>query len=294
MMNKQIGQLTLENIRNLTGMEEFKRLIEEWYLVSQNRNKLPKKACIILPNCLLSIQSGTGVTKLLGMMTQFLEESRLLEFIGDIKYFEFVLDYSENTDNFLAFSRLIETFRAAAGFRGIYKGLACINISEWLDHLQDRRFLRFLEYTADCNDDILFVFTVPSLEIEKKNELEATLISYLRLRYLKLDLPNNDALYLYIQERLQKQGFSLDKKASSVLKETLEISRQLPSFNGYNTLNQLVRDIIYEKSSHELLEHKMITVQDLQHFSPIGQWIKQLKGYKIQHNKRAGFAMGGK
>lgn len=295
-MIKKNSHQALKQIRNLNGMEEFKQLIEEWYNVAKNVDKLSSKTGIILPNCLFSTQPGSGLTKILRLMTEFIEEEKLLPFIGDIKCFEFVLDRPNNLDHFAAFSRLVETFRMAAGFRSVYKGIACIDIAEWLHHLEDYRFLSFLQYVADCNDKILFIFIVPPLEIKKSNEIKAVLSSYLRLRYLKIPFPDTDEFYLYIQEGLEKQGFFLEEDAKIVLNETLVILRKAHTFNGYRTLGNLVRDIIYEKSSNGVLEdqNNMITVQDLQLFLPDSQWIKPLITYKVQPNVKMGFALGGK
>lgn len=286
-MTKQIVPKSLNHLRNLMGMEELKQLVEEWQIVAQNFKNLPKCPRKILPNYLFATHTGTGITRLLGLIAQFMEETDLVEFVGDIKYFEFVLDRSKNTDSFPSFTRLIENIRVAAGFRGIFKGIASIDISEWVDNLDDIRFHRFLEFASDYSDYVLFIFIIPLLEDKTIEQVEAVLASYLRIRKLKLDFPDNNALFTYVINRLKEYGFKLETGAEEILMQTIKNARGLQCFDGYNTLNQMVEDIIYEKCSHGTINSYLITLQDLHLFLPEGPWIEQLA-----RNNRVTFKIG--
>lgn len=275
-MTEHIVPRSLNCLRNLIGMDELKQLIEEWQIVAQNLQTLPKSPRILLPNCLFAAHSGTGITRLLGLIAQFIEETNLVEFVGDIKYFEFVLDRAENSEIFPAFNRLIENIRAAAGFRGLFKGIVSVDISEWVYELDDIRFHRFLEYASDFSDNILFIFIIPLIEDKTIEKVEAAIASYLRLRKLKLDFPDSDALYIYVTKRLEEYGFKLETGIEEILAQTLNEARDMQCFDGYNTLNHLVEDMIYEKCSHKLIDNYLITLKDLHLFLPDGPWIKQL------------------
>lgn len=292
MCNQKIPQ-ALNRIRNLKGMEELKQLIEEWQVVSQNLNRLPWSTRIMLPNCLLSAQSGSGITRVLGLMAQFLEETGIFEFIGDVKYFEFVLDRSGNSDSFPSLTRLMEYIRVAAGFRGVYQGIVCIDISEWVDDPHDVRFIRFLEFVSDINDHILFIFNIPLLDEKRIEEVDAVLISYLRIRRLKLTFPESEALFRHVDERLQEKGFKLEETASVLLENTIASAREMPGFDGYNTLNQMVDEIIYDKCCNSILYDNIIAVKDLDRFSLGGYWLRQLNRYKTLP-KKMGFMIDGR
>ncbi|MFX4263556.1 hypothetical protein ACOBQJ_15325 [Pelotomaculum propionicicum] len=283
----------LDRIRNLKGMEELKQLIDEWQVVSQNLNRLPGSTRVKLPNCLLATQSGSGITKVLGLVAQFLEEAGLFEFVGDIKYFEFVLDRPADADSFPSFTRLMEYIQAAAGFRGTYRGLACIDISEWAENPHDVRFIRFLEYVSDINDRILFIFNIPLLDEKRIEEIDAVLLSYLRIRRLKLTFPESEALFRHVDEVLREKGFSLAEEAGALLKKTIASAREMPGFDGYNTLNQMVDEIIYDKCCSSILYDNIIAVKDLGHFSPGGYWLSQLNKYKALP-KKMGFMIDGR
>lgn len=257
-------------------MEELKQLIEEWHMVAQNLNMLPKSTRLLIPNCLVSAQSGTGITRILGLLAQFLNDAGLVEFIGDVKYFEFVLNRSDNHEVFTSFARLVENIRSAAGFRGHFKGIARIDISEWIDWLDDVRFHRFLEYASDNSQNILFIFSVPVIEDKKTDEIETTLASYLRIRRLKLCFPDKNELFQYVIERLKRYGFLLEPSAEEMMFKTIANVRELECFDGYKTLKNLTDEIIYEKCSHYLLKDNIISEADLNLFTPDGNWIRQL------------------
>ncbi len=292
-MCKQEIPPALNRIRGLQGMEELKQLIEEWQVVSQNLNRLPGNTWIKLPNCLLATQSGSGITRVLGLVAQFLEEARLFEFVGDIRYFEFVLDRPADPDSFPAFIRLMEYIQVAAGFRGTYRGIACIDISEWADDPRDVRFIRFLEFAADINDQILFFFSIPLLDEKKIEEVDAVLLSYLRIHRLKLTFPASELLFRHVDERLREKGFKLEKRAGVMLKKIITSAREMPGFDGYKTLNQMVDEIIYEKCCDSILNDNIIAAKDLGLFSPDGYWLRQLNRGKALPRKM-GFMVDGR
>lgn len=289
-MAKEDRNLAIDKIRALKGFDELKQLAEEWQRVASNLDQLPKKTGL-LPNCLFSVHPGTVTPAILDLLVQFLEENQLLQFVGVTKVVRFVLDFSPELSRFPAFPRLIETFRDAAGFRGSYKGLACIDISEWLNDLHDLRFLRFLEYCADYRDDVLFIFFIPPAEAEMTKEVEAVLLPFFRLRHLKLTFANTRELYHYVQDCLQEQGFAVDEKAASALKEIIADISKLRSFKGHHTLNQLASNIIYEKCCRERLTEKTITIQDLGLLGPDGPWNKQARRQKAPYTRKLGFNM---
>lgn len=292
MCNREVSP-ALNRIRGLKGMEELKQLIEEWQVVSQNLNRLPRNTRIKLPNCLLATQSGSGITRVLGLVAQFLEEARLFEFVGDVKYFEFVLDRPADPDSFPSFTRLMEYIQAAAGFRGTYRGIACIDISEWVNNPRDVRFIRFLEFVSDINDQILFIFSIPLLDEKEIEEVDAVLLSYLRIRRLKLTFPESELLFRHVDERLQEKGFRLEAKAGLLLKNIIARAREMQGFDGYNTLNQMVDEFIYDKCCDSILNDNIIAVKDLGHFSPDGYWLRQLNRYKTLPRKM-GFIIDGR
>jgi hypothetical protein len=279
-MNPDVLQC-IEKIDGLLGMEEFKSIVKEWSHAAQNLYCMPSTARITLPNYLCATRSGVGTSTMLGLMADFLEEANLLEFVGDVKYFEFILD---NDPEFSSFTRLLDTFRKAAGFRGAFKGIACIDISEWINDLKDIRFLRFLEYSAEISSTTMFVFQVPILDPKAFVEVEAVVSSYLRVRPMTIHFPQTSELILYVSSKLKENGFVLAQNAADMLAKTIAGVREMVNFDGYKTLNLLVEEILYEKCCNGVLHGNVIEAEDVIRFLPDGQWIKQLKQSKTRLN----------
>ena len=60
------------DIMNLKEVEEFKRVIKRWNILSENMRTKPMNAPIILPDMLWVAQSGVGKTNLLKLMAEYL------------------------------------------------------------------------------------------------------------------------------------------------------------------------------------------------------------------------------
>lgn len=107
----RINQFYTE-IMNLKEAEEFKRVIKRWHILSENMRTKPMNAPIILPDMLWVAQSGVGKTNLLKLMAEYLSsQNNLMEFYGDVKFFEFLLNYCSPNDYFSELQRLIDRRR---------------------------------------------------------------------------------------------------------------------------------------------------------------------------------------
>ena len=90
-MNQIYNKILTQN-----GLSEFKTLIEKWEILSENLSDKPSGVPIILPDLFLVSRSGTGRTHFLRLLSEYLESKpNLMDFYGDVKYFEFMLNYCE-------------------------------------------------------------------------------------------------------------------------------------------------------------------------------------------------------
>ena len=133
-----------EKIMNKKGLDEFQRLVTKWKTLSEGIEARSTGLPIILPDIFLISPSGTGRTMLLSLLAEFLSERRnLLEFYGDVKYFEFMLNYCRPEEPFTEITRLMSQVNVAAGFRNEYKGILFIDVDEWLGHFNEKHFISF-------------------------------------------------------------------------------------------------------------------------------------------------------
>lgn len=82
-----------EEILKLKEAKYFSKIILKWDKLSENLSN-SKKVPLVLSDLLWISKSGVGKTHLLKIWSGYLfEKGNLLEFYGNLKYFEFMLDY---------------------------------------------------------------------------------------------------------------------------------------------------------------------------------------------------------
>ena len=160
----------------------------------------PMNAPIILPDMLWVAQSGVGKTNLLKLMAEYLSsQNNLMEFYGDVKFFEFLLNYCPPNEYFSELQRLIDEIDNAAGFRNEFKGIVHIDINEWLDHFEEKHFVSLMEYLSSNSDKWLIVLSVYSDKKDKIHNLNAFLSMYLRIEKITLSFPKTEDLFEFMQ-----------------------------------------------------------------------------------------------
>lgn len=107
--------------------------------------------------------------------------NNLMEFYGDVKFFEFLLNYCHPNEYFSELQRLIDKIDNAAGFRNEFKGIVHIDINEWIDHFEKKHFVSLMECLSSNSNKWLIVLSVYSDKKEKIHNLNAFLSLYLRI-----------------------------------------------------------------------------------------------------------------
>jgi hypothetical protein len=113
------------------GFEPFKTLIEKWEKLSENIDGRYLGLPIILPDLIMISQTGSGRSRLLSLLSDYLcENGKLMRFSGSTTCFEFMLGYCPPSESFTELPRLMDEVSRAAGFRGEFRGVVFIDIDE--------------------------------------------------------------------------------------------------------------------------------------------------------------------
>ena len=148
-------------IMNLYGVDEIKNLVKKWDVLSENLSDIKSNSGIILPDLLWVMNSGVGRTRILNLFAEYLYSKRnLVDFYGDTKYFEFLLNYCSPEQSFGELQRFMNTVQSAAGFRSEFRGVICVDVNEWVEHYKEKHFVSFLELLACHREDWLIVLSV--------------------------------------------------------------------------------------------------------------------------------------
>lgn len=284
-MNKNYNE-----IMALADSEEIQAVVKRWNNLSENIKVKPANKPIILPDMLWIAKSGVGRTSLLRLLSDYLyEQGNLMDFYGDVRYFEFMLGYCKPDEVFTELQRLTDEIRNAAGFRNEYRGIIHIDINEWLRHLDDLYFASFMEYLSSNSDNWLVVLSAYSDDKDEIIKLKAVVSMYLRVDTVTIELPKTDSLISFVENELGDYGLDLDDDAKSLLTETINKLRGSKYFDGYKSLKMLCQDIVYSFFSECVIQSGVLSAKNLERFSANGEYIEKMI-YNIEKTRKIGFA----
>lgn len=259
------------------GADELKVLVRQWEILSDNLKKRSFDAPIILPDLFMYTEPGYGNTQLLTILAEYLDSKKnLMSFYGDVKFFEFKLDYCPPEHDFIDLYRLIESVRTAAGFRSHYKGIIRINVDEWVKHHKEKHFLEFLQF-LELNTDYWFIILTVSQSkaSDDSKAMEAIVSMYLRLETVTLHMPTDDELIEIAELHIMKYDLKLDDDAKSILKESIAVLRKNDYFYGLHTVISMCNDIVYSIYSASTDVSHIITAEMLNEFKADSDYIKR-------------------
>ena len=262
-------------------------VLAKWEQIHKRMKEGYVKARHLLPELYLLGAPGIGKSHLLSLLAGYLEEARLMVFLGERKYVEFRLEYCPEHENFTELNRFINKLSEMAGFRNDFRGIVCIELDEWLEHFKEKYFNVFIEYLEENCDNWLIVFSVNS-SVENEEELFSYLSMYFRMDKVKLSIPSAEEYMGHLGEVLATYGFSLSPSAKSILVGSIEELKKSPLFDGYKSINRLGMDVAYEKYISEDFRKRQIAEQDVAMFAPESEYIQtMIKNY--EKKKQVGF-----
>ncbi len=277
-------------IMQLADAKEIQSVVRRWNNLSENLKIKPANKSIILPDMLWIARSGVGRTSLIKLLSDYLsEQENLMDFYGDVKYFEFLLGYCGHNETFTELQRFTNEVRDAAGFRNEYRGIIHIDINEWLGHLDELHFISFMEYLSSNSDNWLIILSAYSDQDEKIKKLKAVVSMYLRIETVSIDLPKTENLLSFVETELGDYGLNIDESAKCLLSETIEKLRSNKYFDGYKSLKMLCQDIVYSFYSECTVNCNTLTEEHLEGFSVNSKYIEKMI-FKIENTRKIGFA----
>lgn len=283
-------QDTMEKILALQGMDEFKEFCEKLLRTAENM-KSSNIRRIALPNLIFAADPGCGVTLHIRLLVDLLKELKLLQFMGEEEYFEWMIsDEKEGLD------RLIMRMRRAAGFYGKFCGVVGLNVSMLIKDQDDVPPMdKLMEFVESRQGQVLFIFIIPLQKTESiQSQLQGRFASFTPVELIHMPFPVDEAQY-YITDELFGRGFIVTNGAQQALKRAVKSLSQSPSFEGYQTLRNLTDEIIWHKLSQPLFTDEQITARDVQFIIGEHGFITALNAHGVRHaRRRVGFGEGDK
>lgn len=272
-----------DEIMSLTGLEDFKELIERWQRYSDNVTRFKAKQGLVVPNLVWVSDNGIDRYTLLRLLTGYLDSAgNLMEFYGNVKYFEYYLEYIPDKANNFEIQKIAEKIRDAAGFRSEYKGLLSIELDEWAGHFNEDNFINILKYLSSMTEDIMFIFNIHNYDQKAVNQLLQLLVLFFRIEVIDMKLPDSEELGNYVRSEISEYGLNLDKDAEEMVIATVNKLREDQYFAGYQMLDRLAQDIVYSVYTSTPPYDGVVTKGMISGFAPDGMYVSEL----IQNNTR--------
>jgi hypothetical protein len=284
---QQCADKCYDAIMELHGADAFKAMVRRLRMFQQNKEKYSVTG-VTLPNYLWIAKRGGGISTRVSALAEYLYNAKIIEFTGIVRYFEFKLAYIHPDDFFSELTRLNNTISDIAGHHRYFRGLACINIDEWVQHTNEEHFHKVLEYIASKNDKVLAIFYVHTDSQRVVESIESSLSSHIRFESLWLSFPDADELTEFIESKYFRQrGFYLADDARALLKDSISAVSTGKNFNGFVTVKQFANDVVYGLLSSDMGGYE-ISAEMLAEFDKDSAYVKRLKAF-VSVNTAIGF-----
>jgi len=278
-MNRQeIIDKVHKAVMGLQGVDDFKETINRLSTFSLNKEKY-KVPDVTLPNYLWNAKRGGGISTCIYLLAEYLYSAKIIEFTGNVKHFEYKLAYIAPDAFFSELTRLNNTISEIAGHHRYFRGLACIDIDDWVEHTNEQHFYKFLDYIAGKNDKILAILYVHANNKRLVESVESSLSSRIRFESISLRFPNVNELMGFIETKYFKgRGFILSKDAKTLLIDSIEVIINGKNFNGFITIKQLANDILYSLLTSNISSYE-IHANMLTGFNKDSAYVKRIKTF---------------
>ena len=272
-----MGNRFFDEIRKLPEKGDIEKVLEKWEKIQQRQWLHQFGMPIVIPELLLYSAPGIGRSHLLRLLSEGLQDSKLLEFSGEVPFFEFSFEYCHPQEHFEELSRFQTRLEQAAGFRSHYKGIVCIELNEWLGHLKEKYFKVFFEFLEVLSNSVLLVFSLSKGTGIQKREMEQFLAMSFRLEVVHLTMPTAEEYADYMMNALRRYGFSLSEEVEQFLIDSIGELRNNPYFDGYKSIKRMLQDIVYHVLTREEIDNFVLDENSISKFKLDGEYIQQTK-----------------
>lgn len=235
----------MEQIRALVGGEEFKELAEECVRVAPGLIKHNIVDTFIRQCYLFAINDGEGLSTYLEMFSDLLIYHKLLKAPTGDPIVEITMGgkAEDAVNNVRGAIR-----RAKAGGK-----IIAIDISNFMTALHEPRFRPLLECINEEATNNIVVFRVPFVEHDVLAGIKKSLSDILSVREVSMVPLDTAELLKLAGNDLERRGFQMDDDAWEILRSRIVDEKSDGRFYGVNTVNKVVREMIYMKQRNNAL-----------------------------------------
>ena len=277
-----------EKLIHFDGAHGLDRLVRKWAILSSKLKTLPVNEPVLLPDLFVVSHSDTMFSRMIDTLSSYLiTQKNLMDFNGDVPYFEFMMNYCAPGAGFGELQRLIDGISDCAGYRNEFRGIVHIKLDYWLGHQEEHHFIDLMDYLSENTHKWLIILSVSTKNEGKADAMESILSMFLRIERITLHRASTSTYVSEIEDLLGDYGFALDDSARALLSESIDMLRGNRYFDSAGAVDLFGSDIIYELYARENMSGMTLSAADLQTFSKDSPYIQRTL-QKVK--KRIGFA----
>ncbi|GHU68444.1 hypothetical protein AGMMS49983_21100 [Clostridia bacterium] len=236
-----------DKIQNLIGAAEFKALADECVLVAPSLVKNKRTESFIHRSYLISVNDGHGLSTYLNLFAGLLKETGLFRTSANTPVIETVILPKRDGADVFQEVRAATKKSSSDGGRVI-----CVDISAWMSNTKDIEFRDMLKEIEGNTGKNIFVFRIPFVEKNTLDTVGEHLGDVLYVKKLSIVPYNRDELLRYANKKIEEFGLALQEDAYEVFDTLLQKEKSDGRFYGIDTINKIVREIVYTKSLHDI------------------------------------------
>lgn len=240
-----------EKIKDLIGADDFKALAKEVEAIAPGIIKHKTFETFAFQNYLFSINDGCGLTTYLNLFAEIIEELNLFKFRSKQKVVEEKL-LPPGNERIDPFAPVMSHFQSYGNNKGM---LISIDISEWMTEISEKQFRDFLLYLEDHTNDNIIVFRIPFVEKDVLADISTSLQDILFVRSISFPPLDMNELAECAKRFLNKMNFTACDDIWDIFNARVMEEKSDGRFYGINTVNKIVREMIYRKQLSDAMNH---------------------------------------
>ena len=235
----------MAHVDQLIGAEDFKALVDELICIAPQilRNKTYES--LTGQTYLFSINEGYGCSTCVTLLGGLLHALHLRNFNPNRPVFEVKLAPPKGDSE----EPFEEVFKHLTGKENAVR-LLCIDISEWLNEIDSRPFKNFLFSLSRTLTDHVIVFRIPFVEKDVLEKVKHSLGDLMSVRDVSFPPLTKQEIRLSAEKALEKYHFTMTDDAWDCFHNRITEEKSDGKFYGLNTIQKVVRELIYHKQLH--------------------------------------------
>lgn len=226
------------------GFEPLKQWVSETCkILDKFRDKAEGTRIFEKMAYLVATNTGNGLSAIIKTIADVYDKYNLLD-TKNIEIREKVLRYtvpdSRNMLESHSLSDIIELI--SRGFVGVMS----VDISEWMDHLDDRRIDVLLDVAKKTHGRIVFVFTVPYVEQSVFERVKARIDDVILTKTMQFVPPTDEQYFSLFKGIIEKNGIAVNEDVFPVFVQKIVGERNDGKFYSFNTVSKIADELLYE------------------------------------------------